>query len=205
MRLIRTTLDGFIMGSPIDFPDSSGMAYKILPCGPGRYVLSGITASIAAPFQCRLSMIDENLEPMEEESFEGMYFSAGACIRQASPLQVAVAGVIDPLEAAVMLVNTDCFVSAAKHKELPLSMDISVYPNPFNAMTTIRYSVDPPGFSSLKVYNTLGKEVTTLFDGPALAGTHLVTWDAANFASGVYFVRMRQGIQNNTQKVVLMK
>lgn len=80
------------------------------------------------------------------------------------------------------------------------------YPNPFNPSTIIRFSVPKDGFTSLKVLNILGQEVTTLFEGNARAGNMLeVTFDAKNRPSGVYFVRLQQGEKISIQKMNLIK
>ncbi len=79
------------------------------------------------------------------------------------------------------------------------------YPNPFNPTTTINYSVPKSGSMSLKVYNLLGVEVATLFNGVQQAGNHEVVFDATSYASGVYFYRLQAGNVSITKKLVLMK
>jgi hypothetical protein len=79
------------------------------------------------------------------------------------------------------------------------------YPNPFNPTTQINYSVPGKGFVSLKVYNLLGQEVATLFNGVQNAGNYVATFDGAEFASGVYLYRLQSGSVSLTKKFVLMK
>ncbi|HUI29380.1 MAG TPA: T9SS type A sorting domain-containing protein [Candidatus Acidoferrales bacterium] len=79
------------------------------------------------------------------------------------------------------------------------------YPNPFNPSTTIEYSVPRNGFVTLKVYNILGQEVSTLFSGVQHAGNYQATFDGAKFASGVYFYRLQAGNVSITKKLVLIK
>jgi len=80
------------------------------------------------------------------------------------------------------------------------------YPNPFNPSTVIRFSVPKDGFTSLKVLNILGQEVTTLFEGNAKSGNMLeVTFDAKNRPSGIYFARLQQGDKVSIQKMNLIK
>lgn len=79
------------------------------------------------------------------------------------------------------------------------------YPNPFNPTTQINYSVPKSGFVTLKVYNVLGQEVTTLFSGKQQAGNYIATFDASRFASGVYFYRLQAGSFSSVKKMVLMK
>jgi hypothetical protein len=79
------------------------------------------------------------------------------------------------------------------------------YPNPFNPTTWIKYSVPKQAFVSLKVYNTLGEEVRTLFEGQEGPGNYIATFDATDLASGVYFYRLESGTVSITKKLVLMK
>jgi hypothetical protein len=85
------------------------------------------------------------------------------------------------------------------------------YPNPFNPATTIRFSLQKDANVSLVVYDLLGREVATIAEGPLTAGYHTSVWNAQNFASGVYLVRlyMTQGtgmrISRGTAKLVLTK
>jgi hypothetical protein len=78
------------------------------------------------------------------------------------------------------------------------------YPNPFNPTTTIRFaSTGEP--VSLRVYDTLGREVAVLVDGVAGAGTHSVTFDGASLPAGVYFLRMRSGSLDQVRRMNLVK
>ena len=64
------------------------------------------------------------------------------------------------------------------------------YPNPFNPLTVIRYQLPVNGHATMKIFNMLGQEVATLFDGEQEAGYRSVEWNATNYASGVYFYRI---------------
>lgn len=86
------------------------------------------------------------------------------------------------------------------------------YPNPFNPQTVIQYQLPVDSRVELKIYNTLGEQVATLIDGEQPAGYKSVTWNGANFASGVYFCRLHAvGVadaKNNftqTRKLVLIR
>ena len=80
------------------------------------------------------------------------------------------------------------------------------YPNPFNPSTQISYSVPQAGEISLKVYNALGQEVATLFQGRSQPGTHTVTFEAGELPSGIYFYRLEgdAGVAI-TKKLTLIK
>jgi hypothetical protein len=68
------------------------------------------------------------------------------------------------------------------------------YPNPFNPSTTIKFSISEHSFVSLKVYNTLGKEINILIEEEYSPGTYSLSWDVNNnegiLPSGVYFLKL---------------
>jgi len=82
---------------------------------------------------------------------------------------------------------------------------LSAYPNPFNSMVTIRYSVEIFGEVSVQVYDITGRLVETLVDGIIQPGNHGIKWDASNQSSGIYFVIFENGNSSLTQKLILLK
>lgn len=90
---------------------------------------------------------------------------------------------------------------------LPVSFTLDQnYPNPFNPSTTIRFNVQKAAPVTMRVYNALGQLVTTLFNNQMLSsGTHLVTWNAANLSSGIYFYSLEMEGQMITKKMVFLK
>ncbi len=88
----------------------------------------------------------------------------------------------------------------------PSSFTLSpAYPNPFNGQTSIRYSLPAAGQVRLTVYDILGREAATLYEGTGQAGEQAVTWDASGFPSGIYFARLESGERAETIKMVLLK
>ncbi|OYV84892.1 MAG: hypothetical protein B7Z63_06265, partial [Ignavibacteriae bacterium 37-53-5] len=75
----------------------------------------------------------------------------------------------------------------------------------FNPTTAISYELSADSYVILNVYDILGREVATLVDGKESAGYHVVTFDAANLTSGVYFYRLTQGKFTDVRKLVLIK
>ena len=97
-------------------------------------------------------------------------------------------------------------VSVQQENRLPGKFVLSQnYPNPFNPTTTITYSLPKSSFVILKIYNLLGREITTLVNGEKRSGTYKVTWDAQNVPSGVYFYKITAGEYSNTKKMILLK
>lgn len=79
------------------------------------------------------------------------------------------------------------------------------YPNPFNPSTTIRFSVETHGDASLQIYDITGRLVETFEVGELVAGEYKVVWDASEYPSGVYFVRLAAGETRQTRKMLLLK
>ncbi|HUX61859.1 MAG TPA: T9SS type A sorting domain-containing protein [Ignavibacteriaceae bacterium] len=79
------------------------------------------------------------------------------------------------------------------------------YPNPFNPTTTITFQIPKSSFVTLKVYDVLGREVSTLMNEQKSPGTYSVNFNASNLSSGVYFYRMKVGSFVETKKLVLLK
>ncbi len=79
------------------------------------------------------------------------------------------------------------------------------YPNPFNAETNITFELPQAGEVTLEIYNLMGQKLTTLVDEYKEAGKHTVTWDAADYSSGVYFYKLHAGDFISTKKMSLLK
>ena len=79
------------------------------------------------------------------------------------------------------------------------------YPNPFNPSTTLRYSIPEEAFTTLKIYNSLGREVTTLVNETKPAGIYDVAFSATDLASGIYYYTLQAGSFTETKKMILMK
>jgi hypothetical protein len=79
------------------------------------------------------------------------------------------------------------------------------YPNPFNPSTIINYQLAIDNYTTLKVYNLIGKEVATLVNGNQSAGSHQVTFDGSALTSGVYFYKLQSGSNVEVKKLTLVK
>jgi hypothetical protein len=89
------------------------------------------------------------------------------------------------------------------------------YPNPFNPTTTIKWQMPVTGFVTLKVYDVLGGEVTTLVNEELSAGKHETFFNASRFSSGIYFYQLfvsalqskdgKTGNYIETKKMLLVK
>ncbi len=119
---------------------------------------------------------------------------------------IYVAGQSDGHLLTIKFVQTETGVEDNKSPYLPEdALLLAAYPNPFNARTTISYSVAQAGPVSLEIYNLLGGKVTILQDGIKQAGPHQIIWNAKDIPSGVYFARLNTGVKTQTIKMVVLK
>lgn len=79
------------------------------------------------------------------------------------------------------------------------------YPNPFNPTTNIAYSIPQSSEVTLEVFNMQGQRISTLVSGYQSAGSHTVTFDASNLASGMYMYRLTSGGMVQVNKMTLIK
>ena len=86
------------------------------------------------------------------------------------------------------------------------SYDLSQnYPNPFNPSTTIKFQLPTDGFVTLKVYDILGNEVTTLINEQKPKGRYELNFNASSLASGVYIYKIQTGSFISSKKMMLIK
>ncbi|MBT3635022.1 MAG: T9SS type A sorting domain-containing protein [Candidatus Marinimicrobia bacterium] len=80
-----------------------------------------------------------------------------------------------------------------------------IYPNPFNPITNIKFSL--PILSSVKInmYDLIGRQIDELSYNSLSPGYHTITWDASKYSSGIYFIRVNAEDYHAVQKVILLK
>jgi hypothetical protein len=93
------------------------------------------------------------------------------------------------------------------NEDTPESYVLSnAYPNPFNPSTNIEFTIPKSGFVSMKILNLLGQEVEVLVSKRLNSGTYQFTWNASEFASGIYFYRLEVSTGFvQTKKILLVK
>ncbi len=82
---------------------------------------------------------------------------------------------------------------------------IAAYPNPFNAATTINYTLSQTGMINLSVFDLAGRNVQNLVNGNMPSGFHRTSFDARNLETGVYILRLTGFDQVSARKVMLVK
>lgn len=96
---------------------------------------------------------------------------------------------------------------ASEGNAAPLGFEFdAVYPNPFAAQATVRYTLDRSAHVTLTVLDVRGREVRRLADASRAAGTHTETLDASGLSNGVYFVTLDvEGAGRVVRKTVLTR
>jgi hypothetical protein len=79
------------------------------------------------------------------------------------------------------------------------------YPNPFNPVTQIKFDLPKQGFTTLKVFDILGREVSRLVNEVKTPGSYIVDFDGTNLSSGVYFYKLEVNGFSDIKRMVLIK
>ena len=94
----------------------------------------------------------------------------------------------------------------ANTNQLPADIEIvNAYPNPFNPIVNLSYSIPVSKQISVNVYDIRGRLVSELENSFQHAGSYNLIWDASDISSGIYFAKYIIGEQSYTQKLSLLK
>ena len=105
---------------------------------------------------------------------------------------------------------TDVMVASSSGKEVSVNMVNKFtlngnYPNPFNPETTISYTLEADADVQLGIFNVSGQQIDDLVHSHHEAGSYNFTWDASEYPSGMYLVRLSNDVNTLTHKIMLMK
>lgn len=90
--------------------------------------------------------------------------------------------------------------------QIPVSSDLmNAYPNPFNSKVKISFNIDRPSRVAVDIFDIAGRQVESLMDKDLPAGKYETTWQADNFASGMYFYRLSNAGNSVSRKMLLLK
>ena len=90
--------------------------------------------------------------------------------------------------------------------QIPQAFSLSQnYPNPFNPVTNLEFEIPKAGFVSLKIYDMLGKEISSLVNSNLNPGRYKYDFDAGSLTSGIYFYKLEAGNFSETKKMLLVK
>ena len=135
-------------------------------------------------------------EPFKN-NFAGINITGGGVIER-SDLNIIVSS---PTGEALTAVNMGS-ISQTIPNQFGLT---SVYPNPFNPTTSISFTLSADEKIKLSVFDVRGNEVDIVFSDNLNAGEYTFTWDASDFASGVYYIQLNSASHSSMMKALLMK
>lgn len=175
------------------------------PIGVGNnyYVYSLIGGTDNSPFSQNVYVNGNGPELNQWGPYDGLLsipayrYSVGNEIKVTSPGRSVQFILVDK-----SLVSVEDENNPVKISEFRLNQN---YPNPFNPETKISYSLPFEEFVTIKVYDVLGREVTTLVNEKMPAGTHQIDFNASALSSGTYFYKMQVGDFVTSKKLILIK
>jgi len=109
------------------------------------------------------------------------------------------------MEIYTALINTSVGITPSVNNVPDKFELLQNYPNPFNPTTNIKYQIPNNSYVLLKVFDIIGKEITTLVNEKQSPGSYEVSFDGSNLPSGVYFYKIESSGFADTKKMILIK
>lgn len=189
---------------PGSFTGTSGFVQSLFYHGGAFYVNLQNTGTVSRTFRST----DEGLNWKELPT--GLPTNIATTIQQfaatSTHLFCAVSSSVDTIIGTwripiAGLTNVNSSASSPTHFSLEQN-----YPNPFNPSTTISFTLQTSGFSSLKIYDMMGREAATLANEFLEAGVvHQRLFNAERLSSGIYIARLTSGSQHQIRRMMLLK
>ena len=211
----RDGLDRFDMAEPPAAPGTSQLAF-VLPdddpylrrCDIRPPLEDGAAWDMAMTHANERVLTVTGIDDLPNDLEAVLVFDIGTTVILRESMTIAVP--FDTRSARLLIGSrnyTASEVSAILPEECQLHQN---FPNPFNPVTNLRYTVPEAGHVLLEVFNLLGQRVITLVNDEVSAGTHDVTWNALDsegrpVATGVYFYRITAGDFTAVRKMLLLK
>ena len=133
------------------------------------------------------------INPASEETYN---------LRRDGTITLSPEGETMGLELAM---GTQEYVDRQREKVLPEEVTLTSYPNPMSKQGTFAFTLPEAEKVTLKVFDVLGRQVATLASGRKEAGKHTVRIESEDWASGVYFGRLKAGDQRITKKITVVR
>ena len=173
----------------------------------GDWLLSYNGDVITGIRQWQETMIDIPAMGVSDDEMTAGYFSEGD-IPTFKLLKQSTGGMITLDGDIPKWTSTGIFIlnGLSEMQLIPDAFSLSnVYPNPFNPKTTINFGLPEDSQVNIAIYNLQGRLVETLANHIIRAGYHSVIWNADNFSSGIYILKIQAANRLETQKLMLIK
>jgi len=160
----------------------------------------------------------DNIE-LKPDTVTGLYFKGVPMLLTVSAREgfkfKGWKGMIESYSDTISVILADSSVLIAEFEKVQSGVDEQInqytfalsqnYPNPFNPVTMISYEVPQSAPTTLKIFDLLGKEVSTLVNEITNAGPHTIEFNATQFPSGIYFYQLKSGSHISSKKMLLLK
>jgi hypothetical protein len=173
----------------------------------GGYIIAGTSLGLAI----LLIKTDCTGTKLWSRTFGGSNFDYGRSVRQTTDGGYIIAGTTGSYGAGgtdVWLIRVAAEASSvidpSQHQPSEFAF-FPPYPNPFNATTTLNFSLPRTSDVSMIIYNVEGRKVTVAGNGFYPAGLNRVVFDASDLSSGIYFIQLKTQDFTQTQKMVVLK
>ena len=211
--LIKTDSDGDSLWTQIFDGEFTEWGNSVQQTTDGGYIITGWTNSFGnGGRDVWLIKTDFNGDSLWTQTFGGEDYDWGNSVQQTTDGGYIITGTTTSEENGtwdVWLIKTNSKgINLGTFPTIQVPTDFHLdepYPNPFNPTTTVKFSVPQSGFVSIKVYDLIGNEVSTLVNSDFTSGNHIIQWDGSGQTTGIYFVRMESGGFVQTKKVMLLK
>jgi len=210
MYIVKLNSNGLLQWSRTNGGENNDYGRYIIQTADNGYAVAGLTNSYGAGgYDFYFVKLDSGGNSCVNSSIPSSISGSGG-ITNSPSLFVSNANSIVTSPNSISLsggtFTTICVTGIQQFSnEIPKSFSLSQsYPNPFNPTTSIKFDIPKAGNVSLKIYDITGKEVYSINEFKS-AGRYEFTFDASNYASGLYFYKLESGMFSETKKMVLIK
>lgn len=155
----------------------------------------------SSPLQYYKVWLDGELQGETSELF-WLFDPLPSGIHTASVTAQYIAGESLPASIEIIVVSSDDLVQTPA--------GLSIFPNPFKALTQMRMDIPHLASASLEVFNIRGQKVKTLYKGISNPGSHLISWNGTDdsgrrLPSGTYLIKLNYGSKSISRKLLMVK